>query len=120
MVPTSFSAFPAQNFIFMLRTNQLKFKLQQHILGFFQTWSTPRKNNLLKSLVFLDFLRFLQRACSNDFVAKGIVDLLFYIELVTHVIRICRIKVSIEPGWRRVDEIYRRKFISNYMGEVQK
>jgi hypothetical protein len=25
-------------------------------------------------------------------------------------------KVSIEPGWRRVEEIYRRKFIANYMG----
>jgi hypothetical protein len=36
--------------------------------------------------------------------------------LVTDVIRICRIKVSIEPGWRRIEEIYRRKFIANYMG----
>jgi hypothetical protein len=28
-------------------------------------------------------------------------------------------KVNINPGWRRVEEIYRRKFIANYMGEYR-
>jgi hypothetical protein len=34
--------------------------------------------------------------------------------LGTHVIRICGIKVNIDTGWGRVEEIYRRKFIANY------
>jgi hypothetical protein len=45
MVPTSFSAIPEQKFIFMFRINQLKFKLEQHVLGSFKLEVLQAENN---------------------------------------------------------------------------